>query len=137
MDKFADNWLPNIVVQGVFWLFDHSTATWAVVVGFLYLLRKAFAGLKAKSTSGDLLPDPSTGMLTGTAVSTSMASGHLAPHYRAPPNIGQFILASEPYDTHRAAQDVLRFERNKMAAVLASTENPGSPQVLLDQPPRA
>lgn len=128
MDKFLDNWLPNIVVQTAFWLFDHLAVAWAAIGAVLYLVRRVLTIMVQKSmtasSAGDLVPDQSTGRMSGVAVSTSMATGHLtgsppllAPHYRAPPSLGQFVMTSEPYDnTHRVVQELLRFERNKTAA---------------------
>jgi hypothetical protein len=130
MDKFLDNWLPNIVVQTVFWLFDHPTVAWGAIAAVLYLLRRVMLTTVQKSmtasSAGDLVPDQS-GRISGVAVSTSVATAHLtgssplAPHYQAPPNVGRFVVTSEPYDnTYRVVQELLRFERNKTAAQSAS-----------------
>jgi len=82
MDKFLDNWLPNIVVNAVFYLIQHAREV-AAVTGLAYAasrLHKVFAARKA--SSGELTFDASTGSLRGVAISNSTAVAHLTPQTR-------------------------------------------------------
>jgi|HubBroStandDraft_4_1064222.scaffolds.fasta_scaffold01791_7 hypothetical protein len=123
MDKFLDNWLPNIVVQTIFWLFDHITIAWAAIAAVLYLVRRVLTMVQKSmtaSSAGDLVPDQSWGRISGVAVSTSMATAHLTAATPAKtlavPNIPYSSWHRDSDETYHAAQEVLRFERNKTAA---------------------
>jgi hypothetical protein len=138
MDKFLDDWLSNIVVNAVFYLLERPKRTAAAILGAWFAireLRRMFA--RTDRPSGDLTP-ATIGKLSGTSVSTSLAVAHLTGNRApvAPPNIPYSSWHRDSDATHHhAVQEVLRFERSKWAPLLASSENLGSPRVLLDHPP--
>jgi hypothetical protein len=136
MDKFLDNWLPNIVVNAVFYLIQHAREV-AAVTGLAYAasrLHKVFAARKA--SSGELTFDASTGSLRGVAISNSTAVAHLTTNPLPSPRPHlPYPLWDSDVETHRAVQENLRIQRNYTAPFFsrnASTDVLGSP--LLDDP---
>ena len=136
MDKFLDNWLPNIVVNAVFYLIQHPRELAATVLGLVWL-RKLFAAFKPQP-SGGLTFDASTGSLRGEVVGRSLAMANLTTNPVAPPRPHlPYSLWDQDAETHRIVQQNLRNQRNYLAPMFsrnASTDVLGSPRVLLDDP---
>jgi hypothetical protein len=122
MDNFLQSWLPNIVVNAIFYLLERPRRTVAVISAWLAVrwLRKKFA--RTDRPSGDLTP-AAIGNLSGPSVSTSLAVGHLTAIPANTPTMLNIPYSAWHRDSdathHHAVQEILRFERNKTAAQLA------------------